>query len=274
MRANEQGRGLVNCALFAIVAGMATTSPQSIRAQPLAFDVVSVKKMAGRDTPPVFDIRAIRSGRLSIRAMSVRDLIRFAYPVIRRDDQMQGGPSWLMSDRFDIDATFSPGAIPAYKAGEPLPDQLLSMLRTLLQDRFAMRARLETREVQVYALVVARRDGQLGPALRRSSTDCNSPDKKNQCGIQGGGLSEIKGVGVGIGGLLGLISRSPEIDRPVVDATELTVGFDFEFQRLIPDRGDPSVFTMVQDQYGLRLEARRSPVDILFVDNVEQPTPN
>ena len=272
MGAKEQGRGVVNCALVVIV-GIATTSWQP-RAQPLAFDVVSVKKIAGRDAPPVFDIRALRSGRISIRGMSVRDLIRYAYPVIRRDDQLQGGPSWLMSDRFDIDATFSPETIPPYKVGERLPEQLFSLLRTLLQDRFRLRARLETREVQLYAVVAARRDGQLGPALRRSSTDCNSPDKQNQCGIQGGGLSEIRGVGVGIGGLVGLISRSPEIDRPVVDATELTGGFDFEFQRLIPDRGDPSVFTMVQDQYGLRLEPRRSTVDTLIVENVEQPTPN
>jgi uncharacterized protein (TIGR03435 family) len=61
-----------------------------------------------------------------------------------------------MADRFNIDATFTPGMIPTLKPGEPVSDQLRGMLRTLLEDRFRLKVRMEVRQVQVYALVVVR----------------------------------------------------------------------------------------------------------------------
>lgn len=85
-------------------------------------------------------------------------------------------PSWFSSDRFDVEAKAD---------GNPTEEQMWSMVRSLLADRFKLRVHLETREVPVYALVVARSDGVLGGGIRPSA--CAAPPAL----IVGGGLNGL-----------------------------------------------------------------------------------
>jgi uncharacterized protein (TIGR03435 family) len=102
-----------------------------------------------------------RGGQLSASGVSLRLLIRQAYQV--QEDQILNGPSWLDSDRFDIQAKAE---------GDASREQIALMLRALLADRFKLTVHRETRDLPVYALVMARSDGRLGPQLRKVEIDC------------------------------------------------------------------------------------------------------
>ena len=178
------------------------------------------------------------------------------------------------------------------------------MLQTLLQERFALKARVETREVPVYALVVARDDGRLGPGLRRSSLDCRAYSDTlartgrgalasqvgEKCGLVTGG-GPAAGAGPGQLGTRGVatireliagITRSPDVDRKVVDRTGLIDTFEIDLvwapARTGVNAAAPenvvSVFTALQEQLGLELESRREMVDVVVIESVERPTPN
>ena len=122
-----------------------------------AFEVASVKPAKSGGLPPF-----VRSpGRFTMRA-PLRVLIQNAYQLLQ-DAQVVGGPSWLTSDRFDINATV---------AGNPPPEQIPLMLRALLADRFKLVVHTETRELPIYALVLAGRDGKLGARIRPATFDC------------------------------------------------------------------------------------------------------
>jgi uncharacterized protein (TIGR03435 family) len=153
--------------LFVCLAAALSIAALAVRAQSLpagapAFDVVSVKKntsggpMLQRNTP----------GNIAMFNVPVRQLIRMAYQL--QDFQIVGTPDWADKDRFDIEGRFeSPPPGPP----QPTPRMLL-MLRTLLRDRFGMVAQMETREMPILVLRIARADGRLGPQIKPSEIDC------------------------------------------------------------------------------------------------------
>jgi uncharacterized protein (TIGR03435 family) len=237
--------------------------------------------------------QSARSGKASLQIinMPMRMLIVNAYGV--RPERVVGGPGWIDSDRFDVNA----------RAPENTPDSQLSvMLRTTLAERFTLVIRSEMREQPLYALVLARSDGRLGPNLK-PSTDVQevrgggprsfgagpgSPIASPQtrqfgCGVRSS--SDGRGTVI-LGGARQLadLARSLEGigDRVVIDRTGLAGAFDFELrfarQNLQPaaaaDSDLPSVFTAVQEQLGLKLESQRGPVEFLVIESVEQPTPD
>ncbi len=102
-------------------------------------------------------------GRASLTNVSLRTLIQVAYQVQPR--QLVGEPDWVNNSRFDLLATTSGSASVA---------EMRMMLRPLLEDRFGLVVHTETREVPVYALILARRDGKLDPNLKVSTTDCQA----------------------------------------------------------------------------------------------------
>jgi uncharacterized protein (TIGR03435 family) len=271
--------------ILAVSAGVARSqSPLQVPAE--SFEVVSVKLNQSAvvdwdfDSPP---------GRVVGTNVLLRDLIRFAYYVYGGDWEARiAGPDWIKSARFDVDAR-TPGPVTTPRA--------MSMLRSLLADRFKLKAHFEQRDVSAYALVVARHDRRLGPQLTRSSIDCAAitafneaaraagtapampfdPDKPPVCGSRGtaGSLSA--------GGLtmtqIGLI-LTRHAGRQVIDRTELPGVFDLEL-RWAPDPSIgardaslPSIFTALEEQLGLKLEPARLPIDVLVIDRVEQPTSN
>lgn len=129
-----------------------------------AFDVVSVKKntsggpMLQRNTP----------GNIAMFNVPVRQLVRMAYQL--QDFQIVGAPDWANTERFDIEARFDPAPSPPGPA--PQTPRMLLMLRTLLRDRFGAVAHMETREMPILVLRIARADGRLGPQIKPSAVDC------------------------------------------------------------------------------------------------------
>ncbi|MGA3099914.1 MAG: TIGR03435 family protein [Bryobacteraceae bacterium] len=136
---NIQLMRTVCATLFATVA-VAQTTP--------GFDVASVKPSAGY----IMDFLVYPGGRLHITCQTVNLMLRQAYGL--EHYQISGGPTWLSTDYFDIEAKAD---------GDPTREQMMVMLQTLLADRFQLKARRETKEENVYALVVAKGGHKLKP---------------------------------------------------------------------------------------------------------------
>ena len=246
------------------------------RAAEPSFEVVSVKQNLNDDVPEAISLAP--DGSVRFTGFRLRTLIARAYQSegLQRFDQIIGGPSWIGVDRFDIVAKASdqPGA----------PTRVPERLRTLLRDRFRLRAHTDTRNMPAFALVVARRDRKPGPQLRESTTDCSTagtsaanPDPNRRCGISAmGGV--ITGRGVPAGQLAGYLSGLSAVDRHVTDRTGLTGHYDFRLEYapafLEPGGAGPSLFTALTEQLGLTLQPETAPLPVLIIDSVEKPTPD
>ncbi len=177
------------------------------------------------------------------------------------------------------------------------------MMRALLADRFKLAVHTESRELPIYALTLARRDGKTGSQLRPAAVDCVAmfaargrggpppappqPGERPPCGMRLG-PGNLSGGGVTMAQLSTTLSQF--VQRVVVDRTGLTGNFDIDLtwtpDQLPQGRGEPppgvqlppidpngpSIFTAVQEQLGLKLDSQRGPVDVLVIDRVEQPT--
>jgi uncharacterized protein (TIGR03435 family) len=284
--------GVVLCVVLAAHAASAQdVDPGS------TFEVASVKPS---ELGAQSFLLGFRSGRFTARYHTVKALIRVAYNLT--ESQVLAAPAWLDVDRFDVLAT-APGT-PDSPRGV-IPSIVLTMLRNLLDERFQLKARREPRESPVFALVLARQDGALGPGLRRRTAPC-TPRAVGELGelfgplravrTQCGGRAEpgmLLSTGGTIGDLVWALSRPelvPGVGRIVVDRTGLTGTFDIDLRWMperpfvdstrsaaatpIADSGEPPLFTAIREQLGLKLERARVPVDVLVIDRVERPTPN
>jgi len=254
------------------------------------FEVASVK--ANRSGALAQRIQPSPGGRLMVTNVSLRGLVRFAYEM--QEFQMDGGPSWFAADRYDMVARAE---------GDPPVSQIRLMLRALLAERFQLRTHTEKRDQPVYAMVVARRDGRLGPGLCKAQADCNSasagvgvPFDPNQPCWPPGAFGPAPGVPITSGRLafrgmtLDGFARSlaPIVRRVVLDRTGLAGAYDADFDASaelpppppppgsgIPNpfdpRNMPSIFSVLTEQLGLKLEATRATVDVLVIDAAERP---
>jgi uncharacterized protein (TIGR03435 family) len=273
--------------LIVISASLAAQTPRS-------FEAASVKRNAtnGAGLPPIV---AISGQRLSAPFVTLRELIRVAYGV--NENQVVGGPDWVGSDRFEVSATIPPDAS---------TDAVREMLRTLLAERFKLAVHPEKRDLPVYTLMST---GQLGPKMRAAGPDC--APLSSPAGIPappppppppaGAGpmtvLGQPPGSKCGTAMMRGFISARDivletfafllmrELQRPVVDRTQLTGRYDLDLT-FLPDSGPmmingtainadaPSLTTAVREQLGLKLDSTRAPVDVIVIDRVSAPTEN
>jgi uncharacterized protein (TIGR03435 family) len=240
--------------------------------------VTSVKANLNDLAPESISVQPDGSARFT--GLHVRTLVAMAYRSegIQRFDQLVGGPSWIGVDRFDIAAK---------GGGEPGgPNQVAMMLRSLLRDRFRLRVHAETRPLPAYRLVVARRDGRLGPGLRESTIECPAagaaanPEPDSWCGIRATG-GVITGRAVSTAQLAGNLSGYSAVDRFVTDRTGLTGRYDFTlmYSPAFLEPGGPvsagaSLFTALTEQLGLSLQPETVVGPVLVIDNVEKPTPD
>jgi len=229
--------------------------------EPATFEVASVK-LSPPDAQGMF-VRPLPGG-LRISGATLRNLISIAYSV--RGFQISGGPKWLDTERFDIEARAA-----AAPAGPPAPREeqkkINERLRNLLADRFQLTLHPETREQPVYSLVVAKG----GPKLQESAEPGSL--------IRMLGRGKLNGRAVGLGMLA--LNLSNELGRTVIDRTGLTAKYSFQLNWVpstnspdAPDPDGPSVFAALQEQLGLRLEAGKGPVEVLIIDRVEMPSGN
>jgi uncharacterized protein (TIGR03435 family) len=285
----------------ALSAPLVHAQPPAPAAGGPAFEVASVKLNKSGDGRVFFGMQP--GGRFTATNVTLRMLIRNAYQL--QDFQISGGPGWLASDRFDIvakgDADFG-GPFAAAQRQGPGPLQL--MLRALLAERFKLTVHDETKDLPIYALVLARSDGRFGKDLHRSETDCAAvasaargrgpvpppgppqPGERMPCGIRiGPGTMTIGGVPLS----QFANSLSMFVGRVVTDRTGLTGNFDINLT-WTPDQGGPrppgapdlppvdpngpSIFTALQEQLGLKLDSQRGPVSVLVIDRAEHPTEN
>jgi uncharacterized protein (TIGR03435 family) len=264
-----QSRLLGAVGIVAVVGAIAAVTAQT-PADP-AFEVASVKLNKSGDA----GIGGFQGGTTEFRAMNVplRVLIGRAYG-IRQDSGLIGGPAWLDTDRFDI-----VGKMPQPNSPS------MAMVRTLLADRFKLVTHRESRELPIYALVVARSDGRLGSKLHPSPCVAGRTPNGTPCGDTPG-----PGLFVGSGVALSILidaSLSSLVQRTVADRTGLTGTFDIDLHWLPdnppvgpqpdtppPSPGDPPLVTALQEQLGLKLQSTTGPVDVLVIDHVEHPTEN
>jgi uncharacterized protein (TIGR03435 family) len=241
-----------------IVATLVAASGAQDPSAPIPY-VASVK----RNTTGTGGVIRIRPGNISVVGMPIRVLIRQAYGQLQ-DFQLVGGPGWINSDRFDIEAKVEDAAAGAG------PQFVPTVLRQLLEDRFKLKAHKETRELPVFALMLARSDGRLGPNLTPSSPECvttmsargragrdsrggpppdgrggPSPDGRGgppasgppareggpgvfdapvQCGQRGGGFGRFRAGGATMAQFAGMLSGAAQ--RVVLDRTGLTGYYD------------------------------------------------
>jgi uncharacterized protein (TIGR03435 family) len=219
-----------------------------------SFEVVSIhRNMSGGQNTGIDK----RGGRITVTNGSMKTLLRNAYDL--QSFQFANEPGWLDSDMFDIVATTG--------SGDDIPlDQLKEMLRNLLADRFKLRFHWETRQGPVYALVVAKD----GPKLK---TDADGPPRIN--GQRDGHRGSSKGTAAPIALLASNLSN--QVKRIVIDKTGLIGTYDWMLAwdpEPAEDSTAPSIFTAVQEQLGLKLEAQKGPVETLVIDNAERPTEN
>jgi uncharacterized protein (TIGR03435 family) len=268
--------------LASIVMAQSPTSPGA--GQRLTFEVASIKRNVSGDQNS--SIRIQPGGQMIVTNNSLFNLIRNAYGT-QRYEMVPGPqfPSWI-DDKWDILAK-APADAPQVQ------EQMQLRLRSLLEDRFKLKAWREMREMPVYELVVARSDGKLGPQIKPSGDECAAQGRARDAGVAppplppGGfcgtrtsnGTVSMKGVPLSnfvrnLGGTTG---------RFIIDKTGLTGPFDLDLQ-WAPDQpgagptAQPgaqldgvSLFAAMQEQLGLKLEAKRAPVEVLVIDSAERP---
>jgi uncharacterized protein (TIGR03435 family) len=273
--------GLVLAAMASLgVQGFSPVFAQS-SAKP-SFEVASVK-------PSKSDKRGMSwsaqpGGRFTATKISLAMIIRNAFGL--QESQLAGVPDWGMSEGFDIVAK----AEQEFPGTDEKPSVAQLMVQSLLEERFKLVSHRETRELPAYALVVARADGTLGPGLKQSDIDCAAlaaarragvavpprpePGQRRPCTMMMAG-GTLRAGSVPMSSLAATLSSPTQ--RTVVDRTGLTGNFDFDLTystEQSADASSPSLFTALQEQLGLKLDAVRIPIEVLVVDSVERPTPD
>jgi uncharacterized protein (TIGR03435 family) len=278
--------------LAATVCGLFGQSDATLR-----FEVASIRQNASH--PSLMMVRT-HAGGLTAENAPLRLLMQNAYGL--QAFQISGGPGWIQSDGYDIEAK---------AGGKASHDQVLLMLRSLLEDRFQLKLHRETRQLPVYALTVpksglklkAPKDGSCVPVdpnadLPPLRAAPGQPAPGRPCGRVG-----VSGESFGVrieGGAVAM----PEftrmlamvLGRPLIDRTGFAGTFDVRLD-FTPDEaaaglprsagagdpggtpaadaaGPPPIFVAIQEQLGLRLEATKGPVEVLVIDHVERPSEN
>ena len=236
------------------------------------FEVASIKPNTSGDRNVGF--RIMPGGKISCNNATPKVLVMMAYDL--KPHQIEGGPSWFDTVHYDINAEAS---------GPTDRSQLKLMLQSLLADRFKLVTHRETKEMPIYALVVAKN----GPKLQKSESQ---GEMRARFRI---GRGELTLESADMAGLADALSN--QVGRTVLDRTGITGHYDIKVQwtpdesegRMLkgppgaspgpgpdappPDAG-PSVFTAIQEQLGLKLEPQKGPVEVLVIDHIEKASEN
>jgi len=233
------------------IAGLAVAiQASSFATQTSRFEVASVKAVNPPAGPHVVSL-IINHGRLNIEAAELRQIVGLAYAVQRI--RVLGGPGWADSDQFDIAAKA--------ENADATRDEIRSMLQALLADRFKLALHRETKEMPAYSLVLAKGGSKLkvaAPDKKSRMADTVGPNGEQQTVLEASPLRL----------LVNMLANT--LGNPVVDQTGLDGLYDYTF--VWPDAGS-SLFGSV-DQLGLKLEAKKMPVEVLVIDRAEHPSAN
>ena len=272
----------LTAALTALLAAVTSAAQSPQTSSPAQFDVVSIKRNTSGETGG--GIRSLPDGTMIMTNQPIRSIIGGASPVPTRE--VEGLPDWVMRERCDVTTKPSAGST---------REQRSEMIRRMFEERMMLKAHVEQRERDTFALVVARSDGKLGPQLKPSTLDCgprppgtppppaptsfSADDAATRCGgLFGQGLIVSGGTTMdalvpSLGGLAG---------RLVNNRTGLQGFYALKLQFAMPgarggasaDDNLPDFFTALQEQLGLKLQPEKSIIPIFVVDHIERPTEN
>lgn len=257
-------------------------------ATPSGFEVASIKP--SDPAASGMQIRMSPGNLFTAKNATVKVLIQQAYEV--RDFQISGGPGWLDTERYDITAKGHGTGLSDDDVGKmtneqrrPLEEQFLLELRALLADRFQLILHRETKELPVYTLIVAKNGQKLQAATDDAGTGGGLTMRRGSAG-----QTEMTGKNTPLSYLVKNLSN--QLGRAVLDKTGLTGNYDFKMT-FSPDPGPqqgpvnsgadqsagvetagPSIFTALQEQLGLRLEAQKGPVGVVVIDSVQKASGN
>jgi uncharacterized protein (TIGR03435 family) len=277
---------VIFCSLLALPLYAQTGAPKP------SFEVASIK----RNTSPEGNARVSDApgGRFTGARIPLRRVIQFAY---RGNEDFIGGPEWIDSDRWDIEAKAADGTVPP-RTGLPdmtTPDAIALMVQSLLEDRFQLKVHTETRNLPLFELTVAKG----GPRMKLSDDQTPPAALQGAGGSRGAGLTrgamrlgrnEFEGQAQTMN-IFAKALGALYAGRPVVDKTGLKDLYDIKLQwtpdpaptspaapgstgnpSIVPS--GPSLFTAIEEQLGLKLESSRGPLPVLVIDSVQKPSEN
>lgn len=269
--------------LVLVIAGSALLAQNLPTAQPNAkrpvFDAFEVATI--KPTPPDWTggrfIRMQSAHQLIARNHALKTLIAAAFDI--NPNVISGGPAWVDSDKYDIVGE-APGDV------RPNLDEQMAMLRSLLADRFKLTYHKEQKDQSFYALTVAKN----GPKLMESklTPDATPEGPPALAFVVALPAMRLPARYATMGEFASLLQRSA-LDRPVVDKTGLSGRFDFDLEftpdetlfnglfagvAIPDDAAKPGLFTAIQQQLGLKLEAAKGPLEAIVIDHAERPSEN
>ena len=244
--------------VFASVDLSAQSSPA---APPLRFEVASIRPHPFAGDEPS-NRRMLPGGRFVATATTVRTLLRIAFLV--DDNRTTGAPKWVDDQLFDITATT------VDRTDVKTPEQFQQLIRSLLEDRFQLKFHREQKEGPVFRLEVDK-PGKLGPALKPTppGTAPNMSTSSN------GGRAIMSATNMSMADVAAALHR--QSGRPVEDHTALTGTYNFKIQWApdpTPDSTDQSLFTVLKDQLGLKLQPAKGTVELIVIDHIAEPSAN
>lgn len=254
----------------------------------VTFEVASIRRnlldgpSRGRTEP---------GGRFTATGAPVLQFIRLAYDNWS-PDRILNVPAWVTTERYDLVAKAPDGV--------QVSREMASLMQSLLRERFAFEAHVEVREMPIFELVLARRDGKPGSRLQRSSCDCRGDRTEPGCSrpVRTAAFPEfdrltcmqLSGHGRRLMRGFPLKDFADEVNgRAVIDKTGLNGPWNLELEftaddpptagdpsasDFTPSESGPSFFTAVEEQLGLRFRPSRGAVEVVVVDRIERPTPD
>ena len=274
------GAGIVAIGAPVLIGLWRVPSGNAQSQEKLIFEVASVKRL---------DPTALRGGPIPLAPgvtpgggihsqVPVFNLICWAYRI--DGSQLSGGPSWIRSDRYDIQAKperFEGPNDPNTPISEQVANRTRERVKALLADRFRLAVRTESKEADVYVLSVAKSGHKL------------TPEPERRGGVsRGAGVIESP-IGVPVSFLA--MALTTELGRPVLDETGLDGLFKFKLeyrpedpqvkaglaqlgQPVTDDDPRPSIFSAIKNQLGLELQSKKGPVTTVVIERIDRPTAN
>jgi uncharacterized protein (TIGR03435 family) len=261
----------------AMLLGLGSAPLTGQTGQAASAGVVPIHNMAA-DADPVFEVATIkpsqpndptdgfhtRGRHVFIENQTVNKLIAFAYGL--HEKQIAGGPAWLGTDRFDIDGVPDAEGTPGLK-------QEQGMVKKLLAERFRLTFHREMKELSVYAITVGKGEPKLaksvGELIGMPSQDADQHGTELDMKFKNMSMADFG------------FCMQFFLDRPIVDQTGLAGKYDFNLKWSFDEteassnpNAAPGLFTAVQEQLGLKLEAVKAPADVIVIDHVERPSAN
>ena len=273
----------------------AQTGSANTNANLPAFEVASIKshQSDGGMNGMMIGMRFEPDG-VSINGLPLNMLVREAFNV--SEDRILNEPGWVKSARYDIEAKVDPADAPKFE--KLTQEQRWAMMLPVLEDRFGLKFHHETKELEVYTLVIAKGGPKLQAAKPVDAGEEMSMGQQRMgqamMRVSTKGMT-MEGHGVQMPQIVRMISL--QLGSTVVDKTGLTGAYDYTLEFAPqegmggmmrtpgdgppgdgaappPDAGGPSLFAAVQEQLGLKLEPEKAPVDAIVIDHIEQPSPN